>query len=106
MVGKKKKKAAVRPVVSLRVRPAMYEDLVREANERRIKLSEEVERRLIRYEEMVASENMLDDDLLGAALNQRSDEMIDKLAARIAEKLKAEDQLDARIAKALKDRKE
>ena len=92
MVGKKKKKAAVRPVVSLRVRPAMYEDLVREANERRIKLSEEVERRLIRYEEMMVDEALTDDAVLGASLNQRSDDMIDKLAER--------------IAKALKDRKE
>ena len=85
-------------VVSLRVRPAMYEDLVREAEQRRIKLSEEVERRLIRYEEMTSELNELDDANLGAVLNQRSDDMINKLAERIAEKLKAEDHLDAQVA--------
>jgi hypothetical protein len=91
MAGKKKKKAPVRPVVSLRVRPAMYEDLVREANERRIKLSEEVERRLIRYEELDANkmmEEMADDTILGASLTGIKDDVIDKLAERIAKKLK------------------
>jgi guanylate kinase len=90
MVRKKAKKALskVRPVVSLRVRPAMYEDLVREANKRQLKLSEEIERRLIHYEEMIADASEVDDATLGAWLNSDRNDMIDKLAERIARKLK------------------
>ena len=88
MAAKKRKKAAVRPVVSLRVRPAMYEDLVREADKRRLKLSEEIERRLIDYDKLVADANEVDDATLGAWLNSDRDDMIDKLAERIAKKLK------------------
>ena len=85
----KKKKAVVRPVVSLRVRPAMYEDLTREAKQRRLKLSEEIERRLLHYEEMMADQAIVDDANLGAWLNSdTTDAMIDKLAERIAKKLK------------------
>ena len=61
MVGKKKKKSAVRPVVSLRVRPAMYEDLQREADKRQLKLSEEIERRLLEYDDLVSFRNEVDD---------------------------------------------
>jgi hypothetical protein len=96
MVRKKRKKAAVRPVVSLRVRPAMYEDLVREADKRRLKLSEEVERRLIGYDEMIAAAtgtaagvgaaSAVGQAILGAGSD--TDAMIDKLAERIAKKLK------------------
>ena len=39
----------------------MYEDLVREADKRRLKLSEEVERRLIHYEQMIEGARMGDD---------------------------------------------
>jgi hypothetical protein len=88
MARKKLKKAVERPVVSLRVRPAMYEDLVREANKRRIKLSEEIERRLIRYDEMIEDANSVDDATLGAWLNSDRDDMIDVLAARIAAAMK------------------
>jgi hypothetical protein len=90
-VGKKaaKKPSRVRPVVSLRVRPAMYEDLVREADKRQIKLSEEIERRLISYEEMIANVNEVDDSWLGSGLNTHQDELIDILADRIAKKLKS-----------------
>ena len=102
MVGKKKKKAVVRPVVSLRVRPAMYEDLIREAKERRIKLSEEVERRLIHYEALEHDEAMKkvnaaieDDMVLGDALTGPSDDTIDKLAERLAKKLKQQPEIDA-----------
>ena len=90
MVGKKKKKSAVRPVVSLRVRPAMYEDLQREADKRQLKLSEEIERRLLEYDDLVSFRNEVDDSRLGAMLNTRDDDMIDKLAERIAKKLKSE----------------
>jgi guanylate kinase len=90
MAGKKKKKAAVRPVVSLRVRPAMYEDLVREADKRRLKLSEEVERRLIHYDKMISDENEFNDGTLGAWLNSERDDLINILAERIARKLKPE----------------
>ena len=89
MVGKKKKKSAVRPVVSLRVRPAMYEDLIREAQQRRLKLSEEVERRLLHYDELIADQNMVDDATLGSWLNtDHTDEMINKLADRLAKAMK------------------
>jgi hypothetical protein len=87
MVGKKKKKSAVRPVVSLRVRPAMYEDLVREAEQRRIKLSEEVERRLIRYEEMIADANEVDDANRGSRFDPSDPNAWDKIAERIANRL-------------------
>ena len=90
MVGKKMKKSAVRPVVSLRVRPAMYEDLAREAEKRQLKLSEEIERRLIEYDDLVSFRNEVDDARLGAMLNTRDDDMMDKLAERIAKKLKRE----------------
>jgi guanylate kinase len=83
-----KKTSNVRPVVSLRVRPAMYQDLMREASKRQLKLSEEIERRLIHYEEMIADANEVDDATLGAWLNSDRDDMIDKLAERIARKLK------------------
>jgi hypothetical protein len=88
MMSKKRKKAPVRPVVSLRVRPAMYEDLVREADKRRIKLSEEVERRLMYYDtvmqdwgELVSWDQKYRDIL--------TDDTIDKLAERIAKKIKS-----------------
>jgi hypothetical protein len=101
MKGKKRKKATVRPVVSLRVRPAMYEDMVREAEKRRLKLSEEVERRLIRYDEIIANEAAAAAGIAAGTGTATStgtaravgqaildDATIDKLAERIAEKLK------------------
>jgi hypothetical protein len=71
----------------------MYKDLVREKGAVALSEVEELERRLIRYEEMMVDQAMVDDASLGAWLNSdTTDDMIDKLAER--------------IAKALKDRKE
>jgi guanylate kinase len=85
---RKSKKAVVRPVVSLRVRPAMYEDLVREADKRRIKLSEEVERRLIRYEEKMEDVDWVAKEIEQRQLDVLTDDQIDKIAERIVKMLK------------------
>ena len=66
---------------------------MREASKRKIKLSEEIERRLTHYEQMIEDANMVDDARLGAILNTRDDDNIEKLAERIAvalEKRKAQ----------------
>ena len=83
MAQKKARKPAPREVVSLRLPALMREELMREAARRKIKLSEEIERRLTHYDELLTDANQIDDAILGASLNSRLDDMVDKLAERI-----------------------
>ena len=83
MAQKKARKPAPREVVSLRLPALLREELIREAAKRKIKLSEEIERRLTHYDELIADANQIDDAILGASLNTHLDDMVDKLAERI-----------------------
>jgi hypothetical protein len=68
----------------------MYKGLVTEKGA--VALSQEVEARLIRYEEMLVDQAMVDDASLGAWLNSdTTNATINKLAERIAAALKDKD---------------
>ena len=90
MARKAKKQSTERQTVGVRLPPALRDSLVAEAKRRRIRLAEEVRYRLAHYDELVSFANEVDDSRLGAMLNTRDDDMIDKLAERIAKKLKSE----------------
>ena len=74
-----------RPVVSLRLAAGDYEEKMTRGRRKRLRLAEEVARyRLEHYDELVSFRNEVDDARLGAMLNTRDDDMIDRLAERIA----------------------
>jgi hypothetical protein len=83
----KTRKLAARPVLSMRVPAAMRESLVREASKRRIKVSEEAERRLTYYD--LAMQQWGEPTAWGERFRDTiTDDAIDKIAERIATKLK------------------
>src|SRR5690348_9589289 len=85
MAAKKsaRKKSSQRQMVGFRVRPAMYEDLAREAKKRQIRMSEEIERRLIVYDEM-----MMDAERVVREIEEmRFDDLIDRISDQTARKL-------------------
>ena len=88
MARKAKKQSTERPTVGVRLPPALRDSMMAEAKRKRIRLAEEIRHRLAQYDELIADKNQVDDAILGASLNSDLDDMIDKLAERIAAALK------------------
>ena len=86
--GKRKSNPRNDRLVGVRLPPALRDSMMAEAKRKRIRLAEEIRHRLAQYDELIADKNQVDDAILGASLNSDLDDMIDKLAERIAAAMK------------------
>jgi hypothetical protein len=91
-MARKLKQSTERPTVGVRLPPALRDSLMAEAKRKRIRLAEEIRHRLVHYDEMEREwEWSVSDERanqLTAIASVLTDEFIEKVAERIARKLK------------------